>query len=69
MRVLPESWNSQGPSCYAFRYSHPQSSMTFVIKSLKLGNRFIIHGIAIEVSIISKSELKIKYIVYTIIYI
>ncbi|KAI7851912.1 PI31 proteasome regulator N-terminal-domain-containing protein [Circinella umbellata] len=48
IRVLPESWNLQGPSCYAFRYSHPQSSMTFVIKSLKLGNRFIIHGIAIE---------------------
>ncbi|KAI9498870.1 PI31 proteasome regulator N-terminal-domain-containing protein [Zychaea mexicana] len=48
VRTLPEAWNSQGPSCYAFRYSHPQSSMTFCIKSLKLGNRFIMHGIAIE---------------------
>ncbi|KAI9265274.1 PI31 proteasome regulator N-terminal-domain-containing protein [Phascolomyces articulosus] len=48
IRTLPESWNAQGPSCYAFRYSHPQSSMTFVIKSIKLGHRFIMNGIAIE---------------------
>ncbi|KAI8138179.1 PI31 proteasome regulator N-terminal-domain-containing protein [Fennellomyces sp. T-0311] len=48
VRTLPESWNSQGPSNYAFRYSHPQSSMTFVIKSFRLGNRYLMHGLAIE---------------------
>ncbi|CDS12680.1 hypothetical protein LRAMOSA04866 [Lichtheimia ramosa] len=48
VRVLPQEWNSNGPHHYAFRYSHPQSSMTFVIKSIKLGDRWICHGIAIE---------------------
>ncbi|KAF7729868.1 hypothetical protein EC973_003602 [Apophysomyces ossiformis] len=47
-RVLPEAWNAQGPHSYSCRYSHPQSSLTFVIKSLKLGERWIVHGLAIE---------------------
>ncbi|KAG0172140.1 hypothetical protein DFQ30_011120 [Apophysomyces sp. BC1015] len=47
-RALPEAWNVQGPHSYAFRYSHPQSSLTFVIKSLKLGDRWIVHGLGIE---------------------
>ncbi|KAJ8657015.1 hypothetical protein O0I10_007349 [Lichtheimia ornata] len=48
VRALPQEWNSNGPHHYAFRYSHPQSSMTFVIKSIRLGDRWICHGIGIE---------------------
>ncbi|KAI9317162.1 PI31 proteasome regulator N-terminal-domain-containing protein [Dichotomocladium elegans] len=47
-KLLPEGWNSQGPSHYAFRYSHPQSSMTFVIKSIRLGDRWLCLGLGIE---------------------
>ncbi|KAI8062503.1 PI31 proteasome regulator N-terminal-domain-containing protein [Gongronella butleri] len=45
---LPDAWNQQGPHVYAIRYSHPQSSMTFIIKSIKLAEKWIIHGLAIE---------------------
>lgn len=51
VRKLPDEWNAHGPHSYAFRYSHPQSSLTFVIKSLKLGERWIVHGLAIGVSL------------------
>ncbi|ORZ03381.1 PI31 proteasome regulator N-terminal-domain-containing protein [Syncephalastrum racemosum] len=46
-RVLPDSWNAQGPHVYSLRYSHPQSSLTFVIKAIKLGDRYVLHGLAI----------------------
>ncbi|KAI8339736.1 PI31 proteasome regulator N-terminal-domain-containing protein [Chlamydoabsidia padenii] len=44
---LPDQWNAQGPHVYSIRYSHPQSSLTFVIKSLKLGDKWIVHGLGI----------------------
>ena len=49
--VLPESWNSHGPGHYTFRYKHEQSSLEFVLKMAKLGNRFTINAIAVEVRI------------------
>ncbi|CAG8567036.1 8124_t:CDS:2, partial [Funneliformis mosseae] len=45
---LPKEWNEQGPNSYAFRYKHPQSSFTFLIKCMRLSNKFIIHGMGIE---------------------
>ncbi|CAI2180278.1 15298_t:CDS:2 [Funneliformis geosporum] len=45
---LPKEWNEQGPNSYAFRYKHPQSSLTFLIKCMRLSNKFIIHGMGIE---------------------
>ena len=47
--VLPESWNAHGPGHYTFRYKHEQSSLEFVFKLAKLGNRFTINAIAVEV--------------------
>ncbi|KAI8096097.1 PI31 proteasome regulator N-terminal-domain-containing protein [Thamnidium elegans] len=47
IKVLPESWNNNGPHCYQFRYSHPQSSLTFVIKIVRLGDKCIILGLGI----------------------
>jgi len=47
---LPKEWNSQGPNSYAFRYRHPQSSLTFLVKCMRLANKFLIHAMGIEVS-------------------
>ncbi|OZJ06139.1 hypothetical protein BZG36_01011 [Bifiguratus adelaidae] len=45
---LPPQWNAHGPESYAFRYKHPQSQLTFLIKCLKMGNRFVVMAMAIE---------------------
>jgi hypothetical protein len=47
IKKLPENWNQYGPHCYNFRYSHPQSSLTFVIKIVRLGDKCIILGLGI----------------------
>ncbi|KAG2198809.1 hypothetical protein INT47_000725 [Mucor saturninus] len=44
---LPDTWNANGPHSYQFRYSHPQSSLTFIIKIVKLGDKCIILGLGI----------------------
>ncbi|KAH9899744.1 PI31 proteasome regulator N-terminal-domain-containing protein [Cubamyces lactineus] len=46
--VLPEEWNQHGPGNYAFRYRHEQSSLEFLVKVIKLGNRTLINSIAVE---------------------
>ncbi|KAI8098696.1 PI31 proteasome regulator N-terminal-domain-containing protein [Halteromyces radiatus] len=45
--ILPNEWNDHGPHVYSIRYSHPQSSLTFIIKSIKLGEKWILHGLGI----------------------
>uniref|UniRef100_A0A1D1YET9 Proteasome inhibitor PI31 subunit n=1 Tax=Anthurium amnicola TaxID=1678845 RepID=A0A1D1YET9_9ARAE len=45
---LPKGWNVQGPNSYSFRYKHPQSSFTFLIKCMRLSNKFLIHGMGVE---------------------
>ena len=47
--VLPEDWAKHGPANYTFRYKHNQSSLTFLIKVSKLGNRTLCNAIALEV--------------------
>ncbi|KAI9300363.1 PI31 proteasome regulator N-terminal-domain-containing protein [Cunninghamella echinulata] len=54
---LPEEWNQQGPHVYSIRYSHPQSCLTFVIKSIKLGDKFIIHGMGIGDNKVASLEI------------
>ncbi|OSD04371.1 hypothetical protein PYCCODRAFT_1433756 [Trametes coccinea BRFM310] len=46
--VLPEEWNQHGPGNYAFRYKHEQSSLEFLVKVVKLGNRTLVNSIALE---------------------
>ncbi|TCD66930.1 hypothetical protein EIP91_000708 [Steccherinum ochraceum] len=46
--VLPEAWNSHGPSSYTFRYRHDQSSLEYLLKVSKLGNRTLVNAIALE---------------------
>ena len=47
--VLPEDWAKHGPGSYAFRYKHDQSSLEFLLKVSKLGNRTLVNAIALEV--------------------
>lgn len=47
--VLPEDWAKHGPGTYAFRYKHDQSSLEFLLKVSKLGNRTLFNAIALEV--------------------
>ena len=48
--VLPDDWNKDGPGHYTLRYRHEQSSLEFIVKVLKLGNRTLINAIATEAS-------------------
>lgn len=40
---LPQEWNAQAPN-YAFRYKHSQSSMEYLIKVNRMGNKAVIMG-------------------------
>ncbi|KAI8986392.1 PI31 proteasome regulator N-terminal-domain-containing protein [Pilobolus umbonatus] len=57
---LPTSWNEQGPSCYQFRYSHPQSSLTFIIKIVKLADKCLILGHAITDNKIAQFDINME---------
>jgi len=46
--ILPEDWAKNGPGNYAFRYKHDQSSLEFLLKVSKLGNRTLFNAIALE---------------------
>ncbi|KAJ3554165.1 hypothetical protein NM688_g3247 [Phlebia brevispora] len=46
--LLPDEWNQHGPGSYTLRYRHEQSSLEFLVKVSKLGNRTVINAIAIE---------------------
>ncbi|KIJ70227.1 hypothetical protein HYDPIDRAFT_78406 [Hydnomerulius pinastri MD-312] len=46
--VLPDDWNTRGLVDRTFRYRHEQSSLEFVVKVIKLGQRTLINAIAVE---------------------
>ncbi|EST04903.1 PI31 proteasome regulator [Kalmanozyma brasiliensis GHG001] len=45
---LPPNWNASSPAHHSFRYKHHQSSLDFLIKIVKLHNKALIHGIALQ---------------------
>jgi len=47
--ILPEDWAKHGPGSYTLRYKHDQSSLEFLFKVSKLGNRTLFNAIALEV--------------------
>lgn len=47
--VLPEDWNTKGSTDHALRYKHEQSSLEFLVKIVRLGQRTLINAIALEV--------------------
>lgn len=44
-KPLPTEWDQQ--SGYAFRYTHPQSSMEFLVKLTRLGGKAIVFGVGL----------------------
>ena len=53
---LPSEWDAS--SSYAFRYAHSQSSMEYVIKILRLGNKALISGLALDHDKTASFEIK-----------
>lgn len=45
--LVPQGWNSQRDA-YSFRYKHHQSALTFMLKALTLGDKLLVHGVALE---------------------
>jgi len=62
--TLPEVWNVQGPNIYTFRYKHRQSSLTFLIKCMKMANKFLVHGMAVEDNKTTTLEITTEDYVY-----
>jgi hypothetical protein len=44
---LPKEWNASTTSDYAFRYAHTQSSLQYLVKISRLGNKAVINGLGI----------------------
>ncbi|KAI9272605.1 PI31 proteasome regulator N-terminal-domain-containing protein [Sporodiniella umbellata] len=59
-RELPTDWNQTGPHHYQFRYSHPQSSLTFVIKLVRMGDKSIVLGTGINDNKIAQVDFLTK---------
>ncbi|ORX97921.1 hypothetical protein K493DRAFT_313873 [Basidiobolus meristosporus CBS 931.73] len=55
---LPVGWNSS--DCYSFRYTHPQSQLTFLVKSVHIGNKLVVHGSTKENDKIESFEVDIS---------
>ncbi|KAL8757548.1 MAG: hypothetical protein Q9199_002154, partial [Rusavskia elegans] len=57
---LPQEWNASATSNYAFRYAHTQSSLQFILKISRLGNKAIVNGLAIDDDKVHTLEVLIK---------
>jgi len=55
-KTLPEEWN-KNIDAYSFRYRHSQSSMTFLLKALRLGTKLLVHALALEQNEILQMDL------------
>ncbi|KAG8527514.1 uncharacterized protein KY384_007666 [Bacidia gigantensis] len=56
---LPQEWNSS-PSNYAFRYSHSQSSLEYLIRISRLGSKAVINGLGIGDEKVHTLDIPIK---------
>jgi len=57
--VAPEGWNCLSDGAYTFRYKHPKSNKTFIIKNLVLGETLLVHGLVLEDNTIQTLELNV----------
>eukprot|EP01128_Nolandella_sp_AFSM9_P001730 TRINITY_DN1205_c0_g1_i1.p1 TRINITY_DN1205_c0_g1~~TRINITY_DN1205_c0_g1_i1.p1 ORF type:complete len:321 (+),score=63.89 TRINITY_DN1205_c0_g1_i1:192-1154(+) len=46
-KTLTEDWD-KSEDAWAFRYRHSQSSMTFLVKGIRLGDQLMLHALAVE---------------------
>ncbi|KAI8804544.1 PI31 proteasome regulator N-terminal-domain-containing protein [Cladochytrium replicatum] len=53
---LPNEWNATGDT-FSFRYRHSQSTFTFLIKTIKLGPKLLVHGIAVQDGMVHNMEV------------
>ncbi|KAI9724032.1 MAG: hypothetical protein M1812_000750 [Candelaria pacifica] len=56
--LLPPEWNAS--TSYAFRYAHSQSSMEYLLKVNRLGNKAVIFGMAIGADKTASFEILVK---------
>lgn len=56
VQTLPAQWDQH--SSYAFRYSHPQSSMEYIVKITRLGGKTIIFGMGLGDDKTAQLEIK-----------
>lgn len=57
--LAPEGWN-KSDDAYSFKYKHPRSSMTYVIKSLVMGQKLLVHGLGLEDGTIHNIEISVN---------
>ncbi|KAI9754456.1 MAG: hypothetical protein M4579_004684 [Chaenotheca gracillima] len=57
-RPLPSEWNAS--SSYAFRYTHPQSSMEHLVKVSRLGSKAMIFGIGMGADRTTSFDINVK---------
>jgi len=58
-KQIPPEWNLSQDS-WAFRYRHFKSSMTFLLKALRLGSQLLVHALSVEQSQILTLELGVQ---------
>lgn len=57
---LPQEWNASSSNDHAFRYAHTQSSLAFLVKVSRLGNKAVINGLGIGDDKVHTLDLPVK---------
>lgn len=57
---LPKEWNASTSNDYAFRYAHTQSSLQYLVKISRLGNKAVINGLGIGDDRVHTLDLLVK---------
>lgn len=57
---LPKEWNASTASDHAFRYAHTQSSLQYLVKISRLGNKAVINGLGIGDDKVHTSDFLVK---------
>lgn len=60
IQTLPQEWNASTTSDYAFRYSHSQSSLEYLVKVSRLGSKAIVNGLGVGDDKVHSVNLPIK---------
>lgn len=59
-QTLPREWNASSSNDYAFRYVHTQSSLEYLVKISRLGNKAVINGLGIGDDKVHTLDLLVK---------
>lgn len=64
-RLPVPAWSRNGPDSYTFRYRHDQSSLTFLIKVIRMASRVLVHGSSVEAQSSRTASLEVGIDEYT----